>query len=136
MKKLFLPKQPILFISCGDSDSIDQSQIIKPIDEISGEYLLDRFVASSGTQSMCQSFLSISEDLYRMELNYNEGWNYCSPAYIYDQENIYVEGNEIRRASDGYVIQKFTMKGNELILFSRSADNYLLSSQRFHFIKH
>ena len=33
MKKLFLPTQPILFISCGDSDSIDQSQIIKPIDE-------------------------------------------------------------------------------------------------------
>jgi len=71
-----------------------------------------------------------------MKLNYNEGWNYCSPVYIYDQENIYVEGNEIRRASDGYVIQKFTMKGNELILFSRSAENYLLSSQRFHFIKH
>ncbi len=136
MKKLFLPTQPILFISCGDSDSIDQSQIIKPIDEISGEYLLDRFVASSGTQSMCQSFLSISEDLYRMELNYNEGWNYCSPPYIFDHENIYVEGNEIRRASDDYVIQKFTMEANELILFSRNADNYLLSSQRFHFIKH
>ena len=135
MKKLFLPTQPILFISCGDSDSIDQSQIIKPIDEISGEYLLDRFVASSGTQSMCQSFLSISEDLYRMELNYNEGWDYCSPPYIYDQDNIYVEGNEIRRASDGNVIKKFVLIDNELILFQPNVDNYLLSGQRFHFIK-
>ena len=53
MKKLFLPTQPILFISCSDTDSIDESQNIKSIDEISGEYLLDRFVASSGTQSMC-----------------------------------------------------------------------------------
>lgn len=139
MKKLFLLFLFTSILSCSDSDSVDEPLIVNPIDEISGEYILDRFVANSNTQSMCPSYLSISEELYRLELNYKDLSSPiptdCNPPNIKTYENIYLEGNEIRKSSDDYVITKFVVVDNELILFLPNADNYLESSQRFYFIK-
>lgn len=138
MKKLLFILSLTILTACGGSDSVDEP-LINPIDEISGEYLLDRFVTTSGTQSMCPSFLSISEELYRLELNYKDISSPiptdCNPPLIYDYENIYVEGNEIRQSSDDYVIRKFVVVDNELILFLPNVDNYLNSSQRLYFRK-
>ncbi|MDB4496233.1 hypothetical protein N9254_02070 [Flavobacteriaceae bacterium] len=138
MKKLLFILSLTILTACGGSDSVDEP-LINPIDEISGEYLLDRFVANSNTQSMCTSFLSISEEQFRLELNYQDSSTGiptdCLPPNIRDYENIYVEGNEIRKSSDDYVINKFVIVNNELILFLSNADDYLTSSQRFYFIK-
>ena len=136
MKKLLFILSLTILTACG----VDYSEpIINPIDEIAGEYILDRFVANSNTQSMCTSFLSISEEEFRLELNYQDTSTGiptdCLPPNIRDYENIYVEGNEIRKSSDDYVINKFVIVNNELILFLSNADDYLTSSQRFYFIK-
>ena len=72
MKKLLFILSLTILTACGGSDSVDEPLIVNPIDEISGEYILDRFVANSNTQSMCPSYLSISEELYRLELNYKD----------------------------------------------------------------
>ena len=54
MKKLLFILSLTILTACGGSDSVDEPLIVNPIDEISGEYILDRFVANSNTQSMCR----------------------------------------------------------------------------------
>ena len=61
--------------------------------------------------------------------------NDCEPPFIFEYENIYVEGSEIRRASDDYVIKRFNAYDDKLILYLPDANHYFQSSQRFHFIK-
>jgi len=138
MKKLLLLSLTVLLFSCLGELSNDNLKKYS-MAGISGEYLLDSFVVNSETQSMCPSFLFISEDLYRMELNYKDINspipNDCEPPFIFEYENIYVEGSEIRRASDDYVIKRFNAYDDKLILYLPDANHYFQSSQRFHFIK-
>ncbi len=139
MKKLLLLSLTVLLFSCWDFELENYNIEKYSMAGISGEYLLDSFVVNSETQSMCPSFLFISEDLYRMELNYKDINspipNDCEPPFIFEYENIYVEGAEIRRASDDYVIKRFNTYDDKLILYLPDANHHFQSSQRFHFIK-